>query len=191
MSDLIRPEALALIARWRGVLIALGLAGLGLWWGLGSGGILAALGWAMVLLAAILLWTEVQRRRFARAADAGDPDPGVVEVTEGQVTYLAARGGGFAALSEVSEILLATRGGDRAWVLRAPGQPDLVIPLGAAGADALFDAFGSLPGLTGAALVQALTVPVDAAARGTVLPMVRPGTPDRRRVWRRPPRLLQ
>lgn len=186
MSDLFRPEALATLSRLRGPIVAVGLAGLGLWWGLTSGGVIAMLGWAMVAGGLSLGWTAVQRLRFARA---GAGDPGVVEVVEGQVSYFGPAGGGFAALDDVAELLLASRGADRAWVLCRPGQPDLVIPLGAAGADRLFDAFGSLPGLTGAALVAAVAPSAAAGAGG--LPAGVSGAPALRRVWRRPPRALR
>lgn len=166
------------------MLVALAIAALGLWWGIGSGGIVRIAGWLLVALAVTLLWSAVQRLRFA----AGPEAPGVVEIVEGQISYFGPAGGGFAALSEVAEIHLAERGGARAWVLRTPGQGDLVIPLGATGAEALFDAFGSLPGLTGGALVAAVA-PGDAT--GTRLPALRPGAPRLRRIWRRPPRALR
>ncbi len=166
------------------MLVALALAAIGLWWGIGSGGLVRVAGWLLVALAVVLLWSAVQRLRFATGPEA----PGVVEVVEGQVSYFGPAGGGFAALGEVAEILLAERGGARAWVLRTPGQGDLVIPLGATGAELLFDAFGTLPGLTGGALVAAVE---HGAATGTVLPALRPGAPRLRRIWRRPPRALR
>lgn len=186
MTDFIRPEARAALVRLQGVLVALATVALGLWWVLAGGGILRWLGWALLAGGLALAWTAVQRLRFARGVTE---DPGVVEVVEGQVSYFGPAGGGFAALDDVAEILLASRGADRAWVLRRPGQPDLVIPLGAAGADRLFDAFGSLPGLTGAALVAAVTPP--AIAGGPGLPARVTPAPALRRVWRRPPRALR
>ncbi len=170
------------------MLVALAVAALGLWWGFSSGGIVKVAGWLLVALAAALLWSALQRLRFAAVSEA----PGVVEIVEGQIGYFGPAGGGFAALSEVAEILLAERGGARAWVLRTPGQGDLVIPLGATGAEQLFDAFGSLPGLTGGVLVAAVTPAVaTGGATGAILPALRPGTPRLRRVWRRPPRALR
>lgn len=205
-----------LLARWRGAIAAVALAGLGLWWALGSGGIVAVLGWCMVALGAALGWSDWQRRRFAVAGDA----PGLVEVLEGRISYFGPAGGGVAALSEIEAILIAERAGRRAWVLRSPGQPDLVIPVAAHGAAALFDAFGSLPGLTGGTLVAALEGAVGEGAgrgdvdglgrdgpgqggagetgvgrnglgQGNVLPMARPTTPQVRPVWQRPRRALR
>lgn len=176
---MIRPEVADLLSRWRGVIVALALAGIGLWWALGSGGIVAVFGWVLVGLGAALGWSDWQRRRFAVTDDA----PGVVEVLEGRISYFGPAGGGFAALSEIDAILLAERAGRKAWVLRSPGQPDLVIPVGASGAAALFDAFGSLPGLTGGALVAALD---QSGGTGNVVPMIRAATPELRPVWQRP-----
>lgn len=183
---MIRPEAAAFLMRWRGALAAVALAGLGLWWGIGSGGIVAVLGWALVGLGAATGWSEWQRRRFASPGG----DPGVVEVVEGRISYFGPAGGGFAALSEVDAILIAERGGHRAWVIRSPGQDDLVIPLGASGAAALFDAFGSLPGLTGGALIAAQGAQTTRGAAGG-LPVLRAAAPTARPVWQRPRKALR
>lgn len=183
MSGFLRPAALATLTRWRGPLIAGGAAALGLWAGLAAGGILAALGWVMAAAGLAALWAAVQRARFAPAAEG----PGVVSITEGQIAYFGPAGGGFAAIDEVTEILLARRGAQAAWVLRSTGRPDLLIPADADGADALFDAFAALPGLTGAALIAARAAPPPA---GTDLPVIHTARPALTRVWRRPPRAL-
>ena len=139
----VRPEARAAIARWREALWGGAVVALGLWWGIGTSGVLSWIGFAAIAAGVALTATGVQRARFRGAAGG----PGVVQVTEGQIAYFGPRTGGAVAMTELSELVLATRIGNRAWILRQPGQPDLEIPLDAEGADRLFDAFASLPGI--------------------------------------------
>ncbi|PKQ12496.1 MAG: hypothetical protein CVT70_09110 [Alphaproteobacteria bacterium HGW-Alphaproteobacteria-1] len=139
--SLVRPGASHTLRRWREVLVALGLAALGLWWALTGFGLLAWIGWAMIVAAAALGLAGVQRVRFRRGAGG----PGVVVVDEGLIAYLGPVTGGAVALSEITALALDPDGPH--WVLRQPGQPALRIPLDAEGAEALFDAFAALPGL--------------------------------------------
>ena len=68
-------------------------------------------------------------------------------VDEGVVAYFGPLTGGAVAMREMSELLLDPTGKPPHWVLSQPGQADLHIPLNAAGAENLFDAFASLPGI--------------------------------------------
>lgn len=138
-----RPEAMAAIMRWREVLVGVGLAVLGLWWILGPGDLLALVGAGLVLVAGGLILIGIQRGRF-RGPGGG---AGAVQVDEGQITYFGPLTGGAVALREMERLTL-----DRAmypphWRLDQRGSPALLIPVNAAGADALFDAFATLPGL--------------------------------------------
>lgn len=139
----VRPEARAALARWREALWGGAVVVLGLWWGFGASGVLSWIGFAALAAGVALTATGVQRARFR--GDAGGP--GVVQVTEGQIAYFGPRTGGAVAMTELSELALATSAGNRGWILRQPNQPDLEIPLDAEGADRLFDAFASLPGI--------------------------------------------
>jgi hypothetical protein len=139
--SLVRPGASHTLRRWREVLVAGGLAALGLWWALTGFGLLAWLGWALLAAAAALGLAGVQRVRFRRGAGG----PGVVVVDEGLIAYLGPVTGGAVALSEITALGLDPEG--PYWVLSQPGQPALRIPLDAEGAEALFDAFAALPGL--------------------------------------------
>ena len=189
LSQIIRPEARAFLTRWRDVLLALAIGALGLYWGLTSGGLVLVFGWALVILAVMLGWSALQRMGFATA----DEDPGIVQVVEGQISYMSPTGGGFASLSELSEIRLTRAGPRRAWVLVAEGWPDLVIPVGATGAEALFDAFGTLPGLGGGDLVAALHADDDTPRKGDARSALSVGVtalPVTRTIWRRPVRRI-
>ena len=140
----IRPEVATLLHRWRGILIGAGIALLGLWWVLTSTGLLGWIGWAVIAAGLALAFTGVQRLRFA----AGRGGPGVVSITEGQVAYFGPLTGGVVALSELSRLDIDHSGTPAHWRLHQPGQPMLAIPVTAANADALFDIFAALPGLS-------------------------------------------
>lgn len=140
---LIRPEAAAALMRWREALIGAALIAAGLWLASLGGAFFVTVGAGAAGLGAALALIAWRRMRFRLGGSA----PGLVEVVEGQIAYLAPSGGGFAALSEIEEVALTfTAAGRPAWRIVQAGAPALVVPLGAEGAEALFDAFLSLPG---------------------------------------------
>lgn len=175
-----RPEAIAVLFRWREVLAAAALSLAGLWTASRGGWLLAPLGAAMAALA--IAWGVNARRRvrFRQSVSA----PGIVEVTEGQVAFFGPAGegpaGGLIALPDLVEVHLVTRHGRRAWRLRQADGQMLTIPVDAAGSEALFDAFVALPGLDSAELIAALA---EGSATGGTLPAA-PVT--FRRIWTRP-----
>lgn len=84
----------------------------------------------------------------------------MVQVDEGQITYLAPDNGGFVALSELDTVeMVFDRQGARCWRLSQEGYPTVTIPAAAKGADALFDAFVSLPGARAGHILAALDRP--------------------------------
>ena len=83
---MIRPEAKSWLLRHREALTGAALCALGLWWMAGPGGLLQLPAVGLILGGSALLWTAVQWMRF-RGVGEGQ---GVVQVTEGQVAYLAA-----------------------------------------------------------------------------------------------------
>ncbi len=150
---LIRPELTARLSQWREPIYAAGLAALGLWVALQGGWLLGPLGAALVVLAAGWAAMAVRRLRFAPEVAA----PGMVEVDEGQVGYLGPAFGGYVALPDLVELRLLTMRGRRLWRLKQADGQALLIPVDAAGAERLYDAFASLPGMDTAALVAALS----------------------------------
>jgi len=139
----LRPEARATLWRWREVLVGAALVAIGLWWALTTIGLLHWLGYAVLVLAAAILAAGLQRARFR----AGSGGPGVVRVDEGQVAYFGPLTGGVVAMGDLVTLKLDPRARPAHWLLSQPGQPELAIPLTAEGADALFDAFATLPGI--------------------------------------------
>jgi hypothetical protein len=149
---MIRPEVIAVLHRWREV-IAAALTGLaGLWLASRGGYVLVPAGAIIALLAAV--WAVTARRRMQFHTDIAAP--GVVEVVEGQVSYMGPVVGGAVALPDLVDLRLVTLRGRRLWRLRQADGQAILIPVDAAGAEALFDAFVSLPGMDSAALVAAL-----------------------------------
>jgi hypothetical protein len=174
---LIRPEVTALFVRASEVIWAAGMAGFGLWliWlggylltPLGAGIAVLGVGWAVLAL---------RRMRFTQDIAA----PGMVEVDEGQIGYMGPDIGGFVSLPELIELRLLTLRGRRVWRLKQADGQALLVPVDAAGAEGLFDAFASLPGMDTAALVAAIG---GTPATGQTLPIDR-NTPEMQLIWRR------
>lgn len=149
---MIRPEAKAQLMRWREVLAGCFCAGLGLWWLIGPGHLLMLPAVGLLFAGSALIWVGVQRARF-RAAGQG---PGSVRVDEGQITYFGPLTGGAVALRELTHLTLDKSLFPAHWRLLQPGSTELLIPVNAEGADALFDAFATLPGLRTERMLNAL-----------------------------------
>ncbi len=148
----LRPEARAFLWRWREVLIGGAVLLFGLWLVVGPGFLLAVLGYAGMIAGGLAIWLGIQRARF-RGAGGG---AGAVQVDEGQVTYFGPLTGGSVALRELVRLTLDRQLFPAHWRLEQQGQPALLIPVNAAGADALFDAFATLPGLQTERMLQEL-----------------------------------
>ncbi len=148
----IRPEVLALLRRYAEAIGAAVIVAAGLWLMALGGYVLFPLGLIIAGIGAVLTVTALRRARFAQTIAA----PGLVELDEGQVSYLAPELGGFLSLAELVEIRLLSLRGKRVWRLKQADGQALLIPVDAAGADRLFDAFAGLPGMDTQALVAAL-----------------------------------
>ena len=166
---MIRPEVLNLLRRANEVILAALLVAFGLWLIWLGGYLLTPVGMALSALGLSWAVLALRRLRFAQGSDA----PGVVEVDEGQVGYLGPTAGGYVSLPEL--------GGRRMWRLKQADGQAVLIPVDAAGAERLFDAFSSLPGMDSGALVQALTPAAHSA--GQTLPAQQ--TPEIKVIWRR------
>lgn len=149
---LIRPVARAVLYRWREVGFGVGVAGLGLWIFSLGGFVLGPLGLGVIALGAGLALTGWRRLRFAQEVAA----PGVVEVIEGEVRFFGPTFGGALSLADLTEIRLMTMGGHRLWRLKQSDGQVLLIPIDAAGAGGLYDAFATLPGMDMPGLLSSL-----------------------------------
>ncbi|ABG33522.1 hypothetical protein CEP88_09620 [Roseobacter denitrificans] len=140
---MIRPEAKAQIIRWREALIGVIAVCIGLLWLSDAGPLFLLPALAALIGGAALIWIGVQRARFRHAGDG----PGSVRVDEGQIIYFGPLTGGAVALRELTSVTLDHRHFPAHWRLREGTAPELLIPVNAEGAEALFDAFATLPGL--------------------------------------------
>lgn len=147
-----REEVLRALRRGREALAGLVLAALGLWGATATWGVTRWLMGAVVAVGLGLVWTGVQRWRFAAAREAAGA--GLVRVDERRVEYWGPEAGGFLDLDEL-EALEIDRDA-RAWRLWRADGTVLTVPLGARGAGALFDLFAALPGMRMEALLAAL-----------------------------------
>ena len=147
-----RPEAKAHLFRWREARAGGGLFVLGGWWLIGPGRLLTLPAIACMIAGLALIWLGIQRARF-RSAGQG---PGTVEVDEGQIAYFGPLTGGAVALREISRLSLDRAQHPAHWRLDQPGLAPVMIPVNAAGAEALFDAFATLPGLRTERMLAAL-----------------------------------
>jgi hypothetical protein len=151
VNGFLRPEVAALLYRWREVIGALAVIVFGLWIAARPGLIVQGFGYVLVALAALALIPAVRRARFATAGEG----PGVVQVVEGRILYMGPQTGGAVSLADLTSLAIRRdHTGAAAWILSEPGQM-LIVPVDAAGADALFDAFTTLPGLGGQHLLAA------------------------------------
>ena len=170
----IRPEVTALLRRYGEVLATGIVAVAGLWLMALGGYVLFPLGVLISAVGVILTVNAFRRARFAQTIAA----PGVVELDEAQVGYLAPDLGGFLSLDELTEIRLLILQGKRMWRLKQADGQALLIPVDAAGADRLFDAFAALPGMDQSVLVAALN-PAGPLAHHPTL------TAETRVIWRK------
>lgn len=173
---MIRPEALASLGRWSELGLSAVVVALGLWVASLGGLVLLPVGLALAAIGLVLGLNAWRRLRFAQPVAA----PGVVELVEGQVGYLGPVVGGFASLDDLVELRLVTLQGRRMWRLKQSDGQAILIPVDAEGADRLFDAFVTLPGMDAPALVAALA-PLPGAG-GSALTT---GTAEMRLIWRR------
>lgn len=174
---MIRPDLMALLHRSSEVIWASLPLGFGLWLIFLGGYLLTPIGTVIAAVGVAWVILALRRMRFAQAVDA----PGVVEVDEGQIGYLGPQIGGYVSLPELAEIRLITLRGRRMWRLKQRDGQAILIPVDATGADRLFDAFASLPGMKTSDLVAALQ-PI--ATSGQTLPQAA-NLPEMRLIWRR------
>jgi hypothetical protein len=172
---MIRPELRAALWRGREVIATGAVVAFGLWAASFGGLVLVPFGLAVALLGIGLGLQALRRLRFAQGADA----PGVVTVDEAQISYMGPQVGGFVNVPDLIELRLVRMRGRRLWRFKQSDGQALLVPVDAAGADALFDVFATLPGLDMAAVLAAMEPGQETG--GTVLALAG----EQRVLWQR------
>lgn len=174
---MIRPALRDQLERGQELVLAGLIACFGLWLIWLGGYLLVPLGGLVLAGAAALAVLALRRLRFRVPVSA----PGIVQLDEGEISYLGPQTGGAVALVDLVEIRLITLHGRRLWRLKQADGQALLIPTDAAGADQLFDAFASLNGLSSADLLAAFAPRAASAPQSRVVMLGE----DDRVVWRR------
>ncbi|WP_339950216.1 hypothetical protein [uncultured Albimonas sp.] len=145
---------MAALSRWAETLIAVAVAVTLLSVGVNAGLNGGWLGWGVAALGVPATgWAALA---WSRGRMKGDGEgPGVVEVAEGRIAYLAPEGhdqfwGGVVRVEELwtVEAVLLKRNAGLAWRLRPVDGLPVVIALGATGADQIPEALAGLPGFS-------------------------------------------
>lgn len=155
MAEFLRPAARTALWRWRGVALAGVVLALGLWGSFTTFGFVRWLAVALATLGTALVMMAVQRLRFGHR----DGGPGIVTVDERRLSYFGPLTGGIIDIDDIWRLDLDGSGHPPHWVLHGPGGQMVTIPITAQGADALFDAFAALPGLSAETLIGAVNAP--------------------------------
>ena len=152
MSGFLRPEAAAMLSRWREPLVSGLVIVLGIWLILRPGPVVAGFGWIVAALGGVSLFASIRRVRFKGAGDG----PGVVDLVEGRVTYMGPFYGGAVSADDISEVAFKrARDGKGYWMLNH-SEGVLVIPASAKGAERLFDLFTAMPDVSAAVALAAI-----------------------------------
>lgn len=163
----LRPEAVARLKQWRETMIGTAVTCVGGWIALTSFGLGVLAGGVIALIGISLIFTGTRHALFRTDAEA----PGIVEVTEGRITYLGPLAGGTVALADLREVSFTrTHDGNAFWRLTSHEPQPLIIPAGASGVDVLLDTFTALPQFDTGLMVRA----------------VQSRTPTARTIWHHP-----
>lgn len=153
----IRPPVVTHFTKWREAYFVAFILLLGLWMYLHGSAtlnlVMQALGLVVALVGIILLRTAIQRIRFRRAHKA----PGMVDVTEREISYFGPMHGKTISLESLHKIELRESEAYAAiWVLHHSEGDPMIVPTTAKGSEGLFDAFTSLSGVEMDVLVTAI-----------------------------------
>lgn len=174
---MIRPEAAAFLSRWTETAIAATVTLAALWIvGLPD----FQLNWLSVLLGAPLavaglVWLRVAVRRARAQTGEGQ---GKLFVEERRVLHVGPLDNVQVNLDDATRIEMFARGAVASLMVHTGDGPPVALPLGAEGADALFDVLTGLPGMN----MDALHARLEKARKGSgemVTVWARPATPDR------------
>jgi hypothetical protein len=152
-----RSGARGALRRWREVAAGAALACLGLWWANAMHSPVRWVALPILVTGAAILWTGLQRLRFAR----GGGGAGVVQIVERRLAYWGPLTGGAVDIDDLDRLAFDPGHKPAHWVLTPSKGDVLFIPIDAEGADGLFDLFTALPGLRAERMLDLLAHPPD------------------------------
>ncbi|MGV6838658.1 MAG: hypothetical protein ACWA40_00545 [Planktomarina sp.] len=139
----VRPEVITFYRRNRPFILAGMVALFGLYIVLNTRGFGYVAGGVIIAIAGLLAHDAYRRMRFP----VGEDGPGVVDVTERQITYLSAMGGGAVSLDALHRVEVHRNAQGRLMWMFYAGGDSLAVPGDAEGVAALFEALIALPGV--------------------------------------------
>ena len=156
MAEFLRPEARATLWRWRDVLAGAVVALLGAWWLMTFFSPVQWIGWAILGGGLLMTFAGLQRAVFRRGVDG----PGIVQVIERRVAYFGPLTGGVMDLEDIVRLALEPEAYPAPhWILSDAKGRTVEIPITAQGAELLFDAFATLPGIRTTKMLDSLQRP--------------------------------
>lgn len=150
---MIRPEAKALLLRWRELILGIIIVALGAKLYITSFGLLKIASAVAIIFGAIAMYIGQQRGRFRMDGLA----PGIVSLIEDQISYFGPHHGGTISIANITSVNLITYEEIRSWRLDQNGKPSLIIPVATMGGELLFDAFTKLKDLNLENMVRQLS----------------------------------
>ncbi|MGI9389119.1 MAG: hypothetical protein ACR2O1_03600 [Boseongicola sp.] len=143
--NLIRPEAAAVLSRWREVLAGLVVALIGVWLITNRFGALYLIGWGLSVGGFSMMIAGIRHARFP----AGSGGPGIIELDERKLTYFSPETGGSVSLDDLLKIAIRTTDAgpfvsDMFWEWTDTTGQTLAVPSDAEGSEQIFDALSAL-----------------------------------------------
>lgn len=129
--------------RWREALFGLFMSASGMIIAVGQIGVMATIGTSVAIVGTLIIFAGIQRTRFRAQSDG----PGLVQVSEGLVTYYGREDGGSICIDALESVHLDPTSRPASWVLKEVGGAPVRIPTKADGAEKLFDVFTTLQGI--------------------------------------------
>lgn len=155
----IRPPVVAHFSKWREAYLVAIVLLFGFWLFMrGSASlnlILQGVGLVVTVAGIFMLRATIQRIRFKRSQKA----PGIVDVTEREISYYGPMHGKTISLDSLQKIeLRESEYFAASWVLHNTEGDPMIVPTSAKGSERLFDAFSSLSGVKMNDLVAAINM---------------------------------
>ena len=109
---------------WRETIVAIMFAGLGLYWTIYSYGTLYFVGYGVLITGIIFAYVGYQRTSFKRT----EPGGGIVEFTEGQISYFGPKTGAIFSVEEIECLSIYKSNTSSTWIIERTAGNKVEIP---------------------------------------------------------------